>query len=184
MLAFYLSTLDDKIDKLNFEQIYMKFHDDILKRIYNILKNEEDTKDVMQNTWMSVLKNISLFRNQDERAIRAYIMVIARNQSLSAIRKKRKEADLFIDMESIESVSDRDLFDICEIEGISRVTNCINMLGDAQKEVIILYYLYHRSFKEIAKLLNVSETLVRSRWSHGRERLMTLLTERGVYAEK
>ena len=147
MLAFYLSTLDEKIDKMDFEQIYLKFHDDVLKRIQNILKNEEDIKDVVQLTWLTVLKNMSLFQNKDEQSIKAYIIAIARNQSISIIRKRRKEADLFhqIESETAEQISDEDFFDMCEAEGISRVVECINMLGYAQKEVIILYYLYHHS---------------------------------------
>ena len=113
MLAFYLSTLDEKIDKMDFEQIYLKFHDDVLKRIQNILKNEEDIKDVVQLTWLTVLKNMSLFQNKDEQSIKAYIIAIARNQSISIIRKRRKEADLFyqIESETAEQISDEDFFD-------------------------------------------------------------------------
>ena len=186
MLAFYLSTLDEKIDKMDFEQIYLKFHDDVLKRIQNILKNEEDIKDVVQLTWLTVLKNMSLFQNKDEQSIKAYIIAIARNQSISIIRKRRKEADLFhqIESETAERISDEDFFDMCEAEGISRVVECINMLGYAQKEVIILYYLYHHSLKDIANILNISEVVAKSRWSHGRNRLMKLLIERGIYVKK
>lgn len=186
MLAFYLSTLDEKIDKMDFEQIYLNFHDDVLKRIQNILKNEEDIKDVVQLTWLTVLKNMSLFQNKDEQSIKAYIIAIARNQSISIIRKRRKEADLFhqIESETAEQISDEDFFDMCEAEGISRVVECINMLGYAQKEVIILYYLYHHSLKDIANILNISEVVAKSRWSHGRNRLMKLLIERGIYVKK
>lgn len=184
MLAFYLTMLDEEVDKRKFEQIYLKYHDDILRRTYNILRNDEDVKDAMQETWFSVLKSMPLFRDKDEGSIRAYIMSIARNQSISVLHKKRKEADLFLDIESIELIDDADLFEICEIEGISRVMECINMLSEAQKEVIIMYYLYHHSIKEIAALFNISEVVAESRWNHGRVRLMNLLIRRGVYVKK
>lgn len=184
MLVFYLSMLDEEVDKRNFERIYLKYHDDILRRTYNILRNDEDVKDAMQETWFSVLKSMSLFRDKDEGSIRAYIMSIARNQSISILRKKRKEADLFSDIESVELIDDADLFEICEIEGVSRVMECINMLSETQKDVIIMYYLYHRSIKEIAELFSISEVVAESRWNHGRERLTKLLTRRGVYVKK
>lgn len=184
MLVFYLSMLDEEVDKRNFERIYLKYHDDILRRTYNILRNDEDVKDAMQETWFSVLKSMSLFRDKDEGSIRAYIMSIARNQSISILRKKRKEADLFYDIESVELIDDADLFEICEIEGVSRVMECINMLSETQKDVIIMYYLYHRSIKEIAELFGISEVVAESRWNHGRERLIKLLTRRGVYVKK
>lgn len=184
MLAFYLSMLDEEVDKQNFERIYLKYHDDILRRTYNILKNDEDVKDAMQETWFHVLKSMSLFRDKDEGSVRAYIMSIARNQSISILRRKRKEGDLFLDIESVELIDDADLFELCEIEGVSRVKECIDMLSEAQKEVIIMYYLYHRSIKEIAKLFNLSEVVAESRWNHGRERLKKLLTRRGIYVKK
>lgn len=184
MLVFYLSMLDEDADRQNFERIYVKYHDDILRRTYRILKNNEDVKDVMQDTWLSVLKSMPLFRDKDEGAIKAYIMSIARNQSISILRKKRKEADLFSDIESVELIDDADLFEICEIEGVSRVMECINMLSETQKDIIIMYYLYHRSLKEIAELFNISEVVAKSRWNHGRERLTKLLTRRGIYVKK
>ena len=91
---------------------------------------------------------------------------------------------MFSDIESMELIDDADLFEICEIEGVSRVMECINMLSETQKDIIIMYYLYHRTLKEIAKLFNISEVVAKSRWNHGRERLMKLLTERGIYVKK
>ena len=180
MLVFYLSMLDEDADRQNFERIYVKYHDDILRRTYGILKNNEDVKDVMQDTWLSVLKSMPLFRDKDEGAIKAYIMSIARNQSISILRKKRKEEELFLDMESSELIDDTDLFEMCEIEGVARVMECIDMLSKTQKDVIILYYLYHHSIKEIAELFHISEVVAKSRWSHGRERLMKLLKKKEV----
>ena len=73
MLVFYLSMLDEEVDKRNFERIYLKYHDDILRRTYNILRNDEDVKDAMQETWFSVLKSMSLFRDKDEGSIRSFV---------------------------------------------------------------------------------------------------------------
>ena len=184
MLMLYLSMLDAESDKQDFERIYDRYHDDILRRAYRILRNTEDAKDAMQETWIRVLKSLDVLRGKEEAVVKTYIMTIARNQSISILRRKNKEKELFEDMESLERISDADLFEACESEGISRVTACIDLLGDAQRDVIIMYYLYHRSLKEIAKLFNISETVAESRWNHGRVRLMNLLKRRGVYVER
>jgi colanic acid/amylovoran biosynthesis protein len=98
--------------------------------------------------------------------------------------RDRYSYNLFSDIESVELIDDADLFELCEIEGVSRVMECINMLSETQKDVIIMYYLYHRSIKEISELFGISEVVAESRWNHGRERLMKLLTRRGVYVKK
>jgi RNA polymerase sigma-70 factor (ECF subfamily) len=182
MLVLYLSMLADENDKQGFNQIYHKYHDDILRRVYNILRNEEDTKDAMQETWIRVLKSMEVLHGKEDAVVRTYIMTIARNQSISILRKKKKEKELFESADALERVSDTDLFEACESEGIARVKACIDMLGDAQRDVIILYYLYDHSLKEIAKLLDISEVVAESRWNHGRVRLINLLKRRGVYA--
>jgi RNA polymerase sigma-70 factor (ECF subfamily) len=176
--------LETENDKQDFEQIYHKYHDDILRRVYYILRDEEDTKDTMQETWIRVLKSMDVLRNKDEAVIRTYIMMIARNQSISFLRKKKKEAELFTDIEIRELIDDSTLFEACEREDVSRVMTCIDMLSEAQRDVIMMYYLYDRSIKEIAKLFHISEDLAESRWNHGRVRLMNLLKRSGIYAKK
>ena len=184
MLMLYLSMLGAEDDKRDFERIYEKYREDIFRRVYNILRNEEDAKDTMQETWIRVMKSMNILRGKEEPIVRTYIMTIARNQSISVLRKRKKEKELFEDTDDLEQIRDTDLFEACESEGISRVTECIDMLGDAQRDVIIMYYLYHRSLKEIARLFNISETVAESRWNHGRVRLMNLLKRRGVYVER
>ena len=167
MLAFYLSVLDEKVDKLNFEQICRKYDADVYRRIKSILRDEEDTREAMQETWLGVLQRMSVLRGKDEDSIKAYIMSIARNQGIAVLRKKQKESVLFSDIESEELIDDEDLFAICEDEGISRVMECINMLSESQREVITMHYLYHHSLKEIAELFGIPESIVESRWKNG-----------------
>ena len=187
MLPLYLSYPDEELDKQDFEKIYRKYHDDIYRRSYHMLRNKEDVNEAMQETWMGVLQKLPVLRDRDEVFVKSYIMSIARNQSIAVLRRKKKDSVVLSDTELVESeklVDDEDLFAVCEEEGISRVLECINMLSNSQREVIMMYYLHHRSIKEIAALFNISESVAESRWNHGRERLKELLIRRGVYVKK
>ena len=187
MLPLYLSYPDEELDKQDFEKIYRKYHDDIYRRSYHMLRDVEDVNEAMQETWMGVLQKLPVLRGRDEVFVKSYIMSIARNQSIAVLRRKKKDSVVFSDTELVESeklVDDEDLFAVCEEEGISRVLECINMLSNSQREVIMMYYLHHRSIKEIAVLFNISESVAESRWNHGRERLKELLIRRGIYVQK
>ena len=181
MLVLYLSMLDEEVDKNKFEAIYRKYHDDIYKRTYRILGSEDDVKDAMQETWLSVLKNIKEFRDKDEGSTKAYIMTIARNQAISILRIKRKEDKLLCDMDTSELVDDSCLFDACEQEGVAKVLDCFKLLSVAQRDVLVMYYYHNHSLKEIAKLFNISEAVATSRWAHGRKRLINILKRRGYH---
>jgi len=181
MLLYALSYLDNDTDKTNFENIFRKYHQDIYKRIYFILKNKEDTDDAMQNTWICIFTHIEKFRNKDDIAMRAYILRIAKYQAISFLREKRKTEKNICNIDSVENVDNSELFDLCEIEGVSAVLECIKMLSEEQRDVLNLYYLHHHSLKEISKLLNLSESAVASRWTRGRKKLISLLERRGYH---
>ena len=184
MLMFHLSTFDKESDKRTFEQIYRKYDKLIYRRVGKFLNSDADVQDAMQNTWLGVLKSMDICRDMNENELQSYIMAIARNQAMSIARKRGKEQKVFIDVGSVELVDDRDLFELCEMEDVSKIVECINMLSDAQKEVITLHYLYHRSLKEIAELFQLSESVVESRWKNGRARLIQLLQRKEIYAKK
>ena len=181
MLGLYLSMIDERNDQFSFEEIYQKFHKDILRRVGGILHKQEDRKDAMQETWLSVLKNIKKLQGKDELSIKAYIMRIARNQAITILRKKRKEELMLESVDFLELADDTALFDICESEGVSNVLRCIKMLSEAQRDVLIMYYFHHHTLKEIAALMGISETAVASRWTRGRAKLMELLLKEGYH---
>lgn len=184
MLIFSLSTFDKGHKKRTFEQIFCEYDRMLHRCISKFLSDEEDIQDAMQNTWLGIFKKMDLCGSMDEDELRSYIVTIAKNQAISIVRKKQKENELFIDTNVAELVDDRNLFELCEREEISKIIECINMLSDAQKEVITMYYLYHLSLKEIAKQFGISESVAESRWNHGRARLMQLLQRKEIYEKK
>ncbi len=181
MLTFYLSMLDDETDKLNFEQIYRSYEKDIYRRVYKILRSKEDTEDAVQETWKSVCEHIELFRYMTSERRRAYVLGIAKNQALSVIRKRKKEALLMCDVEDIEGiVDDRELYDVCGRFDIASVRDCIEKLGEPYSDVLLYYYLHEHTIKEIAGFLGVNENTVGSRLRRGRQKLIELLLKEGV----
>lgn len=180
MLMFYLSMIDEEVDRLNFERIYHKYHDDIFRRTLYILKNQEDAQDAMQETWIGVLKCITKLRDKDDDSIRAYIMKIARNQSVSILRTKRKEEVLMCDVDLTEMADDRELFRLCDDQDVSQILACIEQLGDTYSDVLKFYYFYKHSLKEISKLFNISEDTAWTRLRRGKKMLIELLKGRGL----
>lgn len=184
MLAFYLSTIDKKSDQKTFEQIYYKYDNRLRRVVGKYLKNSADVQDAMQNTWVGVLKKMDVCRDMDEDEVQSYIMTIAKNQAISLARKNQKASEVFIEADETRLTDDVDLFDLCATQDVSRIVECINMLSDAQKEVITMHYLYHHSLKEIAEMFGISESVAESRWKNGRARLIQLLQRKEIYAKK
>lgn len=183
MLTLLLSMIDEDIDRTNFESFYHRYANDVFRRIYGILKNQQDTEDIVQETWIRVVENIALFRGRDEKMVRSYIMRVAVNASISHLREKNKEDALMSELDTVDMADTRDLFAACEGQSVSGIVECIRSLGEIYSGVLVYFYLYHYTPKEIARLLDMKEITVRKRIERGREKLIKLLIGRGIYDE-
>lgn len=169
-------------DRSFFEQIYEKYADDVFRRALGILKNTQDAEDVMQNTWTSVAKNMSFFRAKEDGAVRAYLLRIARNQSITLLRERQKEEKYISDADILD-VPDEDgvesrLLGACSDLSVSDIRDSLQALPAPYRDILIMFYLHGNSTREIAALLGMNESTVRTRLSRGRERLMRLLERR------
>lgn len=57
MLSFYLSMLEADEDKNKFEELYMKYRDDMYNIAFSILHNCEDAEDAVHDTFVSIANN-------------------------------------------------------------------------------------------------------------------------------
>ena len=47
-MALCLALIDDEYDRINFKSIYDRYADDVFRRIYKFVKNQQDAEDIMQ----------------------------------------------------------------------------------------------------------------------------------------
>jgi RNA polymerase sigma-70 factor, ECF subfamily len=144
-------------------------------RIYNlalrILRNKEDAEDILQETFLIVLKKLETF---DERSsFFTWIYRIATNASLMKLRKKKiifadlpdkpdLEEKLFIDWSQDPSlnVQNEEIREVLE--------NSIRELSDIYRSVFILRDIEHLSIRETSQILNISEENVKIRLRRAR----------------
>jgi RNA polymerase sigma-70 factor (ECF subfamily) len=68
------------------EEIFIKYKDKVYRLAISIVHNDKDAEDIVQNTFMKILKNLRYFRHQSN--ISTWIYRIAYNESLMYLRKK------------------------------------------------------------------------------------------------
>ena len=181
MFLPYLSMIEDEDDKVTFESIYQKYGKEIFRRTYNLLKNQQDAEDAMQETWLKIMENIEVLQGKSDRTVKAYIMKIAKNESISIMRKRGRDEKMLCAIDDIEIVSDEELFQICEKNDISAIVSCFAELSETYRDVLSFYYFYHHSIKEIARLMNMNEATINSRLTRGKKQLIELLKRRGYH---
>lgn len=181
-MLIYLSMIDGETKRKEFSHIYHRYADSVFRKILYILKNQQDAEDAVQETWLKVAKNIDRLNDMEDRAIGAYIMKIAYHQAINIIRQKEKTTS-YDENETEPSVSEDALFYLCEQADIQDIKACFASLPVHYRNVLSLYFFYHHSIPEIAKLLNEKQSTINSRFTRGRKQLISLLERRGFHGK-
>ena len=149
-------------------RILMDRYQSHLYRIaFNICQNREDAEDVVQDTFLQyhILKK----EFEDETHIRAWLMRVTINKSRNIVRtfwrKHRQSLESYMEELNFPDSQSEELF-----EAVMR-------LPEKQRTVIHLFYYEDYSIKEIADILKLSESNVKTRLTRGRTMLKEQLKE-------
>lgn len=140
--------------------------DDFYNYVYIIVKNgvsvsitDEDIEEIISDVFVAIWKNSSNLLKTIE--IKPYLAGIAKN----VIRNKYRNTELNFSISDYEE----NLIDICNIEKIAEeneqnkvVLDTLKAVKPKEYEIFILFYYESKSIKEIAKLLNLSTSNVKT----------------------
>ena len=134
---------------------------------FNICKNREDAEDIVQDTFLQyhILKK----EFEDETHIRAWLMRVTINKSRNIVRtfwrKHRQSLESYMEELNFPDSQSEELFE------------AVMKLPEKQRTVIHLFYYEDYSIKEIADILKLSESNVKTRLTRGRAMLKEHLKE-------
>lgn len=151
-------------------ELIHEYGDSVLRMCYLYLKDYHLAEDVMQETFLTVLRKYDTFRQQS--SVKTWIIKIAINLCKSQMRANwfaTKKQDTFPELsfeENYDGMLDRTVL-------ITEIGN----LKPKYKEVILLYYYQELSVHEITEVLGQKETTIKARLQRAREQLRMKLEE-------
>ena len=161
-------------NKVAFETLYKQYNKLVYRIAFTILKNKEDSEDVVQVVFSKIFTLSKDKLPLDN--ISTWIYSVTKNESISLFRKKKNTLDL----DSIYEIADTDneINNIVDKDSYNRL---ISRLNDKGKEVVSLKVLTNLTFDEIAKLLNESAGTVKWRYYKSIHTLKLLLSNLGMF---
>ncbi len=146
--------------------------------VFKLIKNQEDSEDITQETFVKVWKNLKKY--DPKHNFKTWLFSIAKNTAIDKTRKKRPISfsnlntiinsntkdnddsmnieDLIIDTEPLQD----EIFE--KTENISRLKDSINNLDELSKLLIYLHIEEDQTFEEIAEILNKPVNTVKSKY--------------------
>ena len=137
---------------MDFDNIYEEYFDRVYYKVLSVVKNDDDAEDICQETFISVYKNLSKFR--EESNIYTWIYRIAINKTYDFFKKRKIEFEINDDVLSLpEDVN----FDTKVI-----LQEKLKLISDNEREIVILKDIYGYKLKEIAEMKNMNLSTVKS----------------------
>lgn len=149
------------------EWLIKEYQTNLFITAFNICKNAEDAKDIVQDTFISYLTSNQKFN--DETHIRAWLFRVAINKAKdsnkSFWKRNRVQIDDYIETLPFENKDDSNLFE------------AVLNLPEKYRIVIHLFYYEDMTIKEISNIVRISESNVKVRLSRARKLLKDVLME-------
>ncbi|RKS53317.1 RNA polymerase sigma-70 factor (ECF subfamily) [Gillisia mitskevichiae] len=124
--------------------------------IRNIVKDHDDTDDILQNTFIKIFKNIQSFKGDSQ--LYSWMYRIATNESLTFLNNKSKRVHLNseeLQQSLIDNLESDVYFEGDQIQ--LKLQKAIAMLPEKQQLVFNMKYFQELKYREIADILGTSE---------------------------
>ena len=153
--------------RLETEILMEKYKDHLFAVAFNICKNAADADDVVQDTFLQYHITDKQFEN--EQHIRAWLIRVAinkaKNINMSFWRRAKMPLEDYMETLTFETPEAENLFEE------------VMKLPEKYRIVIHLFYYEDYSIREIAQIINATESNVKVRLTRGRRLLKQVLKE-------
>lgn len=168
MLLMYFALLENPEDEPLFEEFYNRFYDTIFYIAKNHLSTVELAEDCAQEVMINLAKDFhNITHDFNDTRLCGYIKVVAKGVAIDVYRKEKRH---------IYNVEDADISEFTEIEArefdiVDEITfkEAIDKMPEEYRYICYLKYFYNLPGERIAKMLNISQPLVRKRCMLGRQ---------------
>ena len=163
-------------NKSAFGKLARRYRDRVLALAYDFLKDYESAKDVAQDVFMKAFKNIGDFEEKSK--FSSWLYRITVNASLDARKSKTRRRKFLIKKDDDDAGDQRSVQPAWQ-DGLDDFwVNALNKLSDHQQTAIIMRYFHDSSVREIAEVLDCSESTVRIHLHRAIQKLDKILKKR------
>jgi RNA polymerase sigma-70 factor, ECF subfamily len=160
-------------EKAAFEELVQLWEKRLLYFIRRLVDNEQDSWDVLQQTWLRVISGIGRLR--EPASLGPWLYRVARHAAFNHGEVKANYRRLLDDYQASTAASCQEIADRETFENAEQLHRGLVQLPVPQREVLTLFFLEDFSIDEIASVLDVPPGTVKSRLHHAKKALRVLL---------
>ena len=156
-----------------FENIYNETYEDLLKYVILNCKNINDVNDILQNIYMAIYKKIKRNFNMNK----SYIYGIAKHKIKDYYRFKYRKKQEIEEIDIPDAINIEE--EMIKQDNIDKIWAFLIKQNSLIAKIFYLYYYLDLSIKEIAILLNLTESNVKNYLYRSLKKLNIYLDKEG-----
>jgi RNA polymerase sigma-70 factor, ECF subfamily len=158
----------EKLPSQDFDNLFLKYHRELLDLSYNILRDKDSAKDVVQDVFTNLWKNRKTIEFGDQ--IKHYLFKATSHTSLNVLRNQKKSYRLD-DYEALHLIAPTGVESAPYRELELRIRQCVDRLPPQCKTIFILSRHQGLKYQEIAETLELSIKTVETQMGIALEKL-------------
>jgi RNA polymerase sigma-70 factor, ECF subfamily len=159
------------------EELYELYEQKIYYVVYSILNNVQQAEDVVQETFITLYKNLVKIHSLNNQELKSYILRIAKNKAIDSYRKDKRHEMFLEDYQNEspevvdENIEEWEKRQISEVQ----IDTLLIALNDSHRQVFKYKVFYNLTYKEISKLMGITEVNVRKRYERARKQIHNII---------
>ncbi len=165
-------------DRVAIQSLFARHHGRVYRFVVRQIGSETMAEEVANEVFLDVWRQAGRFEGRSQ--VSTWLLSIARNKAISALRKRRDEqldddhASMLVDDEDNPEVVAQ------KHDKAAALRDAIEQLSPEHKAVIDLVYYHEMTVSEVSEVLDIPTNTVKTRMFYARKRLSELLEKAGI----
>lgn len=165
-------------DKDALRVLFARHNVRVFRFLTRIVGNDATAEDLVNEVFLEIWRNAGRFEARSQ--VSTWILAIARYKALASMRRRQDDALDEEASEMIEDTADDPETAVHKIERSALLQQCLKQLSVAHRQVVDLVYYHEQSIEEVAEIIGVPASTVKTRMFYARKRIAEMMAECGV----
>lgn len=165
-------------DKDAMRALFARHNVRVFRFLTRIVGNDATAEDLLNEAFLEVWRNAGRFEARSQ--VSTWILAIARFKALASMRRRQHDELDDEASEMIEDTTDNPEVTVQKTERSALLQQCLQQLSVAHRQVVDLVYYHEQSIEEVAEIIGVPASTVKTRVFYARKRIAELMAERGL----
>jgi len=165
-------------DRLAMQVLYARHHVGVFRFVVRLVRDESTAEDLISEVFLDVWRQAGRFEGRS--SVSTWMLAIARFKAFSALRRRPDEELDEDSTAAIEDASDDPETALGKKDKSTLIRKCLAGLSAQHREMVDLVYYQDKSVEEVAQIVGIPESTVKTRMFYARKKLAELLKAAGI----